>query len=202
MSYQYDIFVSYRRTPMTEPWVHNHLVPTLEARTNEVSPRPIRISFDHQMESGTLWPEEIKRRLRNSALLLAVWSAEYFQSPWCMAEWSSFRERERKLHLFAPANPQGLVYPIRYNDGNYYHPEAKLTQCKRDFSSLNYPHEAFRKSEKYLEFDDLIQRMARDLVTCLESRPAWRADFPIVEPPPTMEFDYPRPTLHLGQSAP
>jgi TIR domain len=201
MDYEYDIFVSYRRTKMTGPWVQHHLVPCLEARFNEVSPRQARIAFDHEIESGALWPAEIKRRLRMSGLLLAVWSAEYFQSPWCMAEWSSFREREKQLHLFDAARPQGLVYPIRYNDGNFFHPDAKLTQWRRDFSNLNYPHEAFKRSEKYLDFDDLIQKMAADLVSLIGKLPRWRSDFPVVEPPPLEEFQYPRPTLELEQPA-
>jgi hypothetical protein len=184
MNYDYEIFVSYRRSPCVGPWVKNHLVPRLDARLNEVSPRTIRISCDYDMESGVRWPDELKRRLRHSGLLVTVWSADYFRSAWCMAEWFSFRRREAMLGLFAPGQPRGLVYPIRYADGEYFHPEAKLTQCRKDFSKHNYPDEVFRLTAKYIEFDEMIQTMAQELVQQLRVLPPWHEDFPIVEPEP------------------
>src|SRR5580698_3791248 len=111
MSYQYEIFLSYRRSPTVGLWVKNHLAPRLQARIDEVAPFPVRISCDFQMESGVLWPDDLKRRLKSSAILLTVWSADYFRSEWCMAEWRSFREREGAIGLFTARRPQGLVYP-------------------------------------------------------------------------------------------
>jgi hypothetical protein len=64
-----------------------------------------------------------------------------------MAEWMSFKQRETQLGMFTEADPRGLIYPIRYADGLFFHPDAKLTQYRRDFSELSYPDEAFRESE-------------------------------------------------------
>jgi hypothetical protein len=58
------------------------------------------------------------------------------------------------LGLFSEEHTQGLVYPVRYSDGEHFHPDAKLTQCRKDFSELNYPDDVFALSAKYLEFDD------------------------------------------------
>ncbi len=99
------------------------------------------------------------------------------------------------LGLFTQDIPRGLVYPIRYADGEYFHPEALLTQCLKDFSRLNYPDEGFRLSAKYLDFDDLIQEMSRDLVHRLLDLPPWREDFPIVEPQPLPPATMTRPLL-------
>jgi hypothetical protein len=155
----------------------------------------VRVSCDFRMAAGTRWPDELKQRIRSSALLLAIWSADYFRSDWCMAEWQSFRERERALGLFGTNHPQGLVYPVRYADGDYFHPEALLAQCNRDFSALNYPDDAFRLSAKYIEFDQAVQDMAQDLVHRLNAVPTWRADFPIVEPGALPPITFPRPVL-------
>jgi len=195
MSYEYEIFLSYRRSTTVGEWVRRHFVPRLEGRLSEVAPGQIRMSCDSQMEAGVRWPDELKRRLRHSALLLTVWSADYFRSAWCMAEWRSFREREILLNLFTAQNPQGLIYPIRYADGDYFHPEAQLTQCRKDFSHLNYPDEAFRLSAKYIEFDDLVQEMALELVHHIQSLPQWRPDFPVVEPQPLPPVSLVRPVL-------
>jgi hypothetical protein len=182
MSYQFEIFLSYRRSPTVGLWVKNHLAPRLQARIDEVAPFPVRISCDFQMESGVLWPDDLKRRLQSSAILLPVWSADYFRSEWCMAEWRSFREREVALGLFTARRPRGLIYPVRYADGEHFHEDAKRTECTIDFSQYNYPDEAFRNSAKYIEFDDKVQQMASELVPRLQAVPVWRRNFPIVEP--------------------
>lgn len=184
MSYEYEIFLSYRRSPTVGPWVRNHLHPRLQARIEEISPIDIRISLDTEMPGGTAWPNELKLRLKSSAILLTVWSADYFRSDWCMAEWRSFRQREANLGFSTAANPKGLVYPVRYADGDYFHSDAKSTQIRFDFSELNYPEEEFRHTQKYLEFDNRVQQLANDLLPLILTAPAWQQDFPIVEPAP------------------
>jgi hypothetical protein len=195
MSYDYEIFLSYRRSSTVGPWVRNHLHPKLQARIDEISEGPIRISLDTEIAGGTAWPDALKLRLKSSAILLTVWSADYFRSDWCMAEWRSFREREALLGLATPANPQGLVYPIRYADGKYFHSDAKQTQIKLDFSDLNYPEEEFRRTQKYLEFDDRVKRLAEDLLPLIEGAPLWQQDFPIVEPAPMAPVQVPRAVI-------
>jgi hypothetical protein len=112
-----------------------------------------------------------------------------------MAEWGSFREREKMLGLFSHEDPRGLVYPIRFADGDYFHPDAKVTQCKRDFSRLNYPDDAFRQSAKYMEFHDLVREMSEELVRLIQTIPPWKEDFPVVEPAPLPAPILPRPVL-------
>jgi hypothetical protein len=195
MAYEFDIFISYRRTETVGRWVHNHLLPRLDARLNEAAPHPVRISCDIQMESGVSWPDELKRRVLHSGLLVMVCTADFFRSRWCMAEWQSFRERERQLGLFGPEHPLGLVYPIRYADGDHFHPEVQAAQCRIDFRSLNYPDEVFRSSPKYMAFDDQIQEMANELIPRLGSLPEWRNTFPVVEPEPLPPVHLTRPVL-------
>jgi len=176
-------------------WVRNHFVPLLEARLNEIAPYPVRVFCDEQMAEGVKLTDELKLRIRGSGLLLSVWSADYFRSAWCMAEWQSFRQRETMLGLFSSEQPQGLVYPVRYADGDSFHPDAKSTLCRKDFSSLNYAEEAFKLSAKYLEFDDLVQQVARDLVARLPDIPPWTNNFPVVEPQPMKPVNFDRPVL-------
>jgi hypothetical protein len=184
MGYEHDIFISYRRTNTQGQWVANHFVPRLQARLNENAPDSVRVYWDGLMDDGVKFPEELKSRIRTSRLLLPVWSADYFRSSWCMAEWQSFRRREEALGLFLRRHPQGLIYPIRYADGDYFPKDAKETQCRKDFSLLNFPEEIFKSTVKYTEFDKLVQEVAKDLVIRLDAVPPWKRDFPIVEPQP------------------
>jgi hypothetical protein len=149
---------------------------------DELAPRQIKLFCDYKMEDGVNWSAELSNRVRSSSLLLTIWSADYFRSAWCMAEWQSFRDRERRLGLFSDANTLGLVYPLRYADGKYFHPDAQLTLCRKDFSRLNYPDEVFRESAQYLQFDALVQDVAQELVDRLGTVPPWQGDFPVTEP--------------------
>lgn len=184
MTYQHDIFISYRRTSTARKWVLQYFRPQLESRLDEVSPSNVRIFCDEDMKEGVNLPAELKNRIRHSALLLAVWSASYFRSGWCMAEWTSFLRRERMLGLFTEARPMGLVYPIRYADGDHFHADARLSLCRKDFSLLNYTSDAFPSSPKFLDFEDLVRQVASDLAERLPTVPAWQPDFPILEPQP------------------
>jgi hypothetical protein len=195
MSYTHDIFVSYRRSKTVGGWVQRHLAPRLQARLDEIAPKPVRVFVDSQMEEGVNLPAELRSRITTSGILLAIWSADYFRSAWCMAEWQSFREREKLLGYFTDAKPASLVYPVRYADGSSFHPDAKLALCRKDFSQLNYPDEVFRGSKKYLKFDDLVREVAHELVDRMSSTPPWAPTFPVVEPQPLPPVTLERPVI-------
>jgi hypothetical protein len=195
MTYEHEIFISYRRAPMVGGWVQKHFYRRLEARVNEIAPNDVRIFCDVNMTEGVNLSEELKHNIRYSALLVSVWSANYFRSAWCMAEWQSFRQREAMLGMFSSANRSGLVYPIRYADGEHFHPDASLALSRKDFSELNYPEESFSQSAKYLEFDDLVKEVARDIVALLPRLPPWSPEFPVVEPAPMPPPSLSRPLI-------
>lgn len=194
MGYESEIFISYRRTDTVGRWVRNHFLPRLEARLNENSAVPINVYCDLLIEEGEDWAQALRDKLKRSKLLLAVWSADYFRSSWCMTEWQSFRERERAL-AGPPGAPRHLVYPVRYADGNAFHPDAKATQCTRDFSALNCPDDVFRDCPDWVRFDALVTQVAVDLVDRLGHIPGWRDDFPIVQPQPLPDVVMERPVL-------
>ena len=172
-----------------------HLVPRLQSRIDDVAAAPVNIFCDFKIAEGTNWPAELKARLCRSKILVAVSSADYFRSGWCMAEWQSFRMREARLGLFTDEHPQGLVYPVRYADGKSFHSDAQITQCRKDFSELNYPDEAFRLSVKYLDFDDQVKRMADELLERLCDIPRWQSNFPVTEPTPLARPPMKRPVI-------
>lgn len=195
MPYEHDIFISYRRSPTVGLWVQRHLAPRLQARLDDVAPAPVRVFFDSQMSEGANLTAALRRSIVGSGLLLSVWSADYFRSRWCMAEWQSFRQRENQLGYFTPANPESLVYPVRYADGDSFHPEARAALCRKDFSRLNYPDESFRDSPKYLEFDDLVREVAAELIARIPNLPPWDAQFPVVAPEPLPPVVIGRPVI-------
>lgn len=180
--YEYDIFLSYTRKPPVGTWVKNHFLPLLEEWLGAFSPEEPRIYVDWQQQTGVHWPANLRRALKYSRCLVAVWSPFYFRSSWCVAEWQSMREREKLLGLGTHDKPKGLVYPVVFSDGLHFPEEAKRTQYV-DLSLWNIPYEHYRNTDRYIEFTEKMQFVAQDLAKFVVLAPPWQNDWPVVEPP-------------------
>jgi hypothetical protein len=183
MTYQYDFFLSYSRKNPVGNWVRNHFCPELRQWLDSYTAQPARIFIDQDIEVGDFWPNHLESALRASKYLIAIWSPQYFTSPWCRAEWQSMRERELILNLHR--GTAGLVYPVVFSDGKNFPPEAGRAQ-RIDFSDVNYPHLSFRDAQKYLEFVDRMKRVSEMLAGWIDEReaPAFDPQWPIVRPEP------------------
>ncbi|NOT62380.1 MAG: toll/interleukin-1 receptor domain-containing protein [Acidobacteria bacterium] len=182
--YQYDVFISYRHRAPVLDWVKNHFHPLLTQRLPDALPVAHRaeVFIDYEeIETGSEWPAKLRSALKTSRCVVAVWSPEYFRSDWCLAEWQTMRERERLLDMRTENNPHGLIYPVRFFDGDHFPQEAKDTQQK-DLSPWNIPHPVFRDTPDYIEFDRQIQVVANDVARIIQRAPDW-ADWPVITPP-------------------
>lgn len=188
--YEYDVFISYRRTGNVRDWTHNHLEPRLRRCLADELPDEPSIFFDRDIDAGTPWPDHLVRALHRSRLLLAVWSPPYFTSRWCLAEWRTFLAREDAIRRSAPEisadHPPSLVYPIRYSDGDRFPADAKNVQQETIFSGWNYPDPQFAQTEKYLGFHDAVVQLARRIAQRLDEAPRWQPDWPTATPEPVV----------------
>lgn len=129
--YIYDVFVSYRHKPPVLDWIRNHFFPLLEQWLPNAMPveHETRIFIDwDEIEIGAAWPAKLRQALKQSRCVLAVWAPEYFRSEWCLAEWQTIRERERLLGLGTEQQPEGLIYPVVFFDGEHFPQEARNAQ--------------------------------------------------------------------------
>lgn len=182
--YEYDLFISYRRNGNVRDWVRNHLVPRLhDCLIDELGHEP-RIFLDTQQDVGTHWPENLARALQRSHLLLAVWSPSYFTSRWCLAEWQTIRRREQVLGIGGPQDPLGLVYPIRFSDGDRFPAEARNVQQEMSFKEWRYPYPQFKDSPLYLPFHQAVVDLAERLASRFDNPPPWQPDWPTEWPDP------------------
>lgn len=136
MSYEYEFFLSYSRKNPVGNWVRNNFHPELEQWLASFAGNAPRIFIDKDIEEGDHWPSRLENALRRSKYLVAVWSPQYFTSPWCVAEWQSMRQREALLGLGTPEAPHGLVCAVVFSDGKTFPPEAQATQ-RHDLSAWN-----------------------------------------------------------------
>ncbi|HEX6358215.1 toll/interleukin-1 receptor domain-containing protein [Actinophytocola sp.] len=190
-NYEFDVFLSYSRKGSSPAWVHNHFLPKLRAcLTDEIGHEPT-VFVDQEMESGTVWPSRLEQVLTRSKILVSIYSAQYFQSKWCQAEWESMAERERLLGLASPELTQGLILPVLYSDSQNF-PEYGLDRMWHDMKGLDVPELMFQQSLDWLEFHRRMRVIAADVEQLLNGAPPWQPDWPVRRPdvpiPPTTKF--------------
>lgn len=194
--YQYDIFISYRHAAPMLDWVKAHFYPLLQAWLPNYLPEHHKpeIFVDFMIEAGTEWPEQLRGALLRSRCLLAIWSPDYFRSQWCKAELETIRERERLLGRRSEDGSNGLLYPLRYADGDHYPDDVKLIQ-QIDIRDWNTPHEVFRHTAGYVDFDKKVQEIAERLAERILDAPPWDASWPVITPAVSPKRSVPLPKL-------
>jgi hypothetical protein len=180
--YDVDVFISYSRSSAVEPWVRNHFYPQLKKWLDQSLPNEVDIFVDYQMPVGVPWPATLKHKLSRSRCLVAILSPPYFRSQWCLSEWRTMEERERRVGA-GPGRPiEGLIYPIRFFDGQHFPPFASTRQ-RRDFANYNRDTPAFSSTRDYDDFVREVQVVATDLATIIANAPQWDASWPLLEEP-------------------
>ncbi len=180
--YTYDVFLSYRRANPVGDWVHNHFHPLLAEWLPQVMPRDPKLFIDtRSIETADDWPLKLQQALRGSRCVVAVWSANYFRSPWCVAEWRSMLKREEKLGYRTEDRTRGLVYPVVFFDGEHFPSEAKRTQSK-DLRRWSNPDLSFRNTQDFLGFTQEIKTIAGEIWEMVDQAPPWQPDWPIIIP--------------------
>lgn len=180
--YMYDVFLSYRRANPVGDWVHNHFHPLLADWLPQVMPYDPKIFIDAKsIETAEDWPLKLRQALQGSRCIVAIWSANYFRSSWCMAEWQSMLRREEKLGYRTRERPLGLIYPVVFFDGEHFPREAKRIQS-RDVSQWSHPYRSFRETQDFIGFTQEMQTIAREIWGMIEQTPPWQPDWPVVIP--------------------
>jgi tetratricopeptide (TPR) repeat protein len=105
MSFRYDLFISYARKDNQRPapdqpgWI-TALIDELQRTHRQFTPEDLAVFFD---KDGILvaqdWELRIKSALRDSNLLLACLSPNYFASEWCRREWELYARHEQDRAL-------------------------------------------------------------------------------------------------------
>jgi TIR domain len=187
-AYEYEVFVSYRRRDPVLSWLNNHFFPKLSHWLPQFWPAEMpspRVAKDDQMETGVRWPERLTEMHSGSRCMVAIVSPEYFRSAWCVSEWRAMQARERHLKLMTKSRARGLIYPVLFCGDASVLPKDACSRQWFDFTKLNFPDEVFRYHPTYVDFDQAVQDVARELVGMIRSAPP-RQDWPEIEAPPSL----------------
>jgi TIR domain len=186
--YRYDVFVSYKREPrekkLVTPWLREVLDRIEFWLRQELGGQGVEIFFDEDsIEVGNDWPDDIRDALMSARCLLPVWSPEYFNSNWCVAEWKSFLSRERLL-AERGVKPSRLIAPIKVHDGHWFPPDAARVK-QLDLSSYTATTRAFWKTKRADELDQEIIKFAPSLARIVSKAPPYETNWPIEMGEPT-----------------
>ncbi|MBZ5622506.1 MAG: toll/interleukin-1 receptor domain-containing protein [Acidobacteriia bacterium] len=177
--YAYDVFFSYKRHDLTLDWtrgVHSRLKYWM---MQAVGGREVETFIDDDsIETGDRWPEKLKEALRLSRCMVCIWSPAYFQSSWCVSEWESFRERERRLKM----QSHGLIAPLRFHDGEHFPEEARAVQWT-DVAPYTSTVPTFWTSPRAIELEDVLKTFAGQVARMIQNAPQFEEDWPVVEAP-------------------
>lgn len=196
MSYMYDIFISYNHA--TKDWVHEVFLPEFKKYLGEAcqEPKELKVFCDEEETAvGDSWPQKLKEALAHSKCMVSIWSPSYFKSDWCKRECAVMFYREKQLGYRTPVNPSGLVLPVNIHDGqNFpdYAKDIKFLDCRKYWRSA----EAFKKTERYIEFQDKLIDWTEKVALAINNSPqwneAWLSDEWLVKP--MQHFEQPHQT--------
>jgi hypothetical protein len=182
MSYEYDVFVSYRRQEPIKTWVSQYFVPELKKwLAAELGYE--RVFLDEEnIGSGESFGPSLEYALRRSTLMVPVWAPGYFYSSWCIAELQTMIARERANGYRTQGDPRVLIAPIRFSDGNRF-PRNIVGEIKHlDFYPYTYTAPGWNQTRLYVEFQDAVKELANRLAGMLNDAPEWNERLAIVSP--------------------
>lgn len=178
MGYKHHIFFSYKRDPLTIDW-HREVVARIKlyvCMELNLDRKDFHVFFDEKtIEAGDEWVEELSDAIKSSKCLVAIWSPDYFHSPWCLTEFHSFLKRQEDLKK--KGIKAGLIIPASYHDGQHFPSEAKAIQFL-DFTEYASTISAFWRSSDAVEFEKKIKEFAKSIANKIENAPNFDVDFP------------------------
>jgi TIR domain-containing protein len=119
VSYEFDVFLSYRRAGKWPRFVQQQFVPMLDHWLSTELGEEARIFFDvNDIDTGQSWPERLADGVANSRLMLCLWSKEYFRSKWCTAEMAHMLARREAAAIEGRRPP--LIIAAVLHDGEAF----------------------------------------------------------------------------------
>ncbi len=173
-NYEYDVFISYRRTDTGTFWVKEYFKPRLEEEIQQAYGGPVKIFFDSaDIPVGANWPNTIKTALATSRCIVPVFCGLYFQSEWCVREFAVFHNRQEILNQGRVINPYEIILPVLVRDGNHL-PQSVNRIFKSVLKDYFTGCVSFRTCPDYRDFEREIVKLADEISNALKTKtPVW-----------------------------
>lgn len=147
-------------------WVRNLFVPTLRDYLHDQLGRDADVFDDQRLRDGPDFDEQLYENLAESALLVPVLTAAYFESDWCRREFATMREREEQLGIRHNGDTRTLIVPI-YLSGKPRFPKRVQKMQWKEFWEYNNPDLA-EGTARRAEFNDYLRTWSAEIVNAFE----------------------------------
>ncbi len=173
MTYEWDVFISYRRETAVHAWTHRVFLPALREWLPHFGGAPARVFVDQDsVPAGTAWPAEIEAALLRSRCAVAILSPDYFHSAWCLAEFHTLLRRQQLTGM--PA-----IVPLRFSDGDHFDDEARALEWI-DVEPFNWMRSRSRSGTR--TFTQSVKGVCERVAQLVRDAPAWDPDWTVVRP--------------------
>jgi hypothetical protein len=172
MSYQHDVFISYKRELNWTDWTRAHFKELLKSYLQQDLGRPPEVFLDERLESdfGIDWVKGLGEHLATARVAIVLFSRDYFVSDWCLHELDLMLERAQKI--VGGTYPESrLIIPVIGHDGELI-PDivARIAPCDvRDYriTCIN------KHSLDYHEFSKRIRNLSPKVAQAINDVPAF-----------------------------
>ncbi|MEM6541666.1 MAG: toll/interleukin-1 receptor domain-containing protein [Bacteroidota bacterium] len=173
--YSYDIYISYPRGGMTSKWIQDTFLPLLNHSLGMFLGRSATLFFDYsELSAGDEFPVAIEEALRNSKILIALYTPNYFNSNWCVAEHRTFELKEKEFN-------SSLIVPIVLHNGQMFPEYARVRQWS-DFREYFRLGDTFKLTERYSEFEEKVGELSDAISSLIHKVPELKKNFKVIKP--------------------
>lgn len=171
MSYQHDVFISYRRELAWTPWTRDHFKRLLQSYLQADLGEAANIFVDDRIEVGADWVDDLGRHLAVSKVVLTIFSGDYFGSIWCIHELDLILGRS--LICSNGLRDARLIIPIVVHDGELIPEELKRKQpANFERFRIAYINEA---TPDFHEFSKAVKALSPDIKAAIDLAPPFDA---------------------------
>lgn len=173
MKYEFDIFLSYNRKHPHGQWVNDVFYPLFIPYVEDALNRKVQVfKDDREILTGSDWERMILNSLLKSRIMVSILSPSYFMSEWCRREFKIMHHRQIKLGFMSDKNPQGIIIPVRINDGDFF------PECVKRIQSLdcrNYFRigDGFKTTQRFIELQDKLIAWSEEVANAINISPEW-----------------------------
>jgi hypothetical protein len=173
MSYENDVFISYKRERNWTPWTRDHFKTLLQSYLQQELGREPRIFIDEKLDEnfGHDWVVELASNLARSRVAIVLFSRDYFGSDWCLHELDLMLGRIRGC----AGGPYQLILPVVGHDGELIPDEvARLTPC--DVKRFRIAHICVGTPE-YQQFSVCVGSLSPVVARAINTAPEFNSEW-------------------------
>jgi hypothetical protein len=175
MAYEWDVFLSYRRSNDWPRFVQRQFLPKLKHWLDTVLGDAAKIFVDvNEIETGDDWPYALAHGLAHSKIMVCLWSAEYFRSKWCALELTHMLARRKSLVTRSGQLPPLILAALIHDSNNLTRELSRIQKFPmQDYSNPWIADGSLTEERLSVEIEKLARHAGNALMHVPEYDDSW-----------------------------